>query len=111
MPNKITHQKLNDYIKEVGKIALINDEIKIERKRAGKNEISFVPKHDLIMGHTARRTFCTIKYKDRVSVEDIMVLSGHTTIKEFMKYIRITQEEKVAQIVSTEAFKNSSKLT
>lgn len=41
-------------------------------------------------------------------IYDIMQLSGHTTVKEFMKYVRNPQEERIAQITSTDAFKNSS---
>lgn len=108
LPPKITEQKLNDYIKIVGEKAGINEDIKVESTIGGKTCIKMTPKHKLIMGHTARRTFCTLKYKTGMKVHDIMQLSGHTTEKEFMKYIRNPQEERVAQIIESEAYKNSS---
>lgn len=108
LPPKITEQKLNTYIKLVGEKAEIDEQIKDERTQGGQKVVTYIPKHKLIMGHSARRTFCTLKYKAGMPVYDIMQLSGHTTEKEFMKYIRNPKEERVAQITNTEAFKNSS---
>ncbi len=108
LPPKIFPQKLNDDIKDVGRLAKINDKIKHERTQGGQKVITKVPKYSLIMGHTARRTFCTLKYKEGLSVHYIMQLSGHSSEREFMRYIRNPQEERVAQITNMKAFKNSS---
>lgn len=108
LPPKIFPQKLNDDIKEIGKLAEIDELIKNERTQGGKKVITKVPKYKLIMGHTARRTFCTLKYKEGLSVHYIMQLSGHSSEREFMRYIRNPQEERVAQITNMKAFKNSS---
>ena len=107
-PPKISEQKLNDYIKIVGKKAGLIDEIKVEGTIGGKPSVKFVPKYSLIMGHTARRTFCTLKYQAGMNVHDIMELSAHSTEKEFFKYIRNSHEERVSRIINTEAYKNSS---
>ncbi|ALJ05197.1 hypothetical protein APS56_08705 [Pseudalgibacter alginicilyticus] len=107
LPPKITEQKLNDYIKIVGKKAKIDEEIKVEITRGGKRKKKNIIKHQLIMGHTARRTFCTLKFKAGVPVHSIMELSGHSTLTEFMKYIRNPKVERASQITSTEAFQNS----
>jgi len=108
LPPKISSQKLNDHIKKIGQIANINEEINSSSTIGGKEVIKSHLKHNLIMGHTARRTFCTIKHKNGMPIHDIMELSGHTTLKEFLKYIRNSKEERVKQITSTEAFINSS---
>ncbi len=108
LPPKITEQKLNDYIKIIGEKAKIDKLIKVEITRGGKRQKVHIPKHQLIMGHTARRTFCTLKYKAGVPVHSILLLSGHSTLKEFMKYIRNPKEEQVSQITSTDAFQVSS---
>lgn len=108
LPPKITEQKLNDYIKVVGEKAEINSQIKVEITRGGKRKAKYIDKHQLIMGHTARRTFCTLKYKAGVPVHSILLLSGHSTLKEFIKYIRNPKEEQVSQITSTDAFQVSS---
>lgn len=108
LPPEIKEQKLNDYIKEVGKIAGINDSVKAEKTIGGKTQIAHIPKYELIMGHTARRTFCTLKYKAGIPVHDIMQLSGHSSEKEFFKYIRNPKEERVSEITRTKAFTESS---
>ncbi|SEQ02745.1 Site-specific recombinase XerD [Hyunsoonleella jejuensis] len=108
LPSKITEQKLNDYIKIVGEKAEINSQIKVEITRGGKRKVNHIPKHQLIQGHSARRTFCTLKYKAGVPVHSILELSGHSTLKEFMKYIRNPKVERVSQITSTDAFQVSS---
>ena len=107
LPPKIAEQKLNSYIKIIGEMAGLNNQIKCEITRGGGREVEYIPKYKLIMGHTARRTFCTLKYKSQVPVHSIMELSGHSTVKEFMKYIRNPKEERVSQITELEAFKNS----
>ena len=53
-----------------------------------------VPKYQLIKTHTARRSFCTNAYKAGMDCLDIMALSGHTTEKSFLRYIKVTQEER-----------------
>ncbi|PQV51230.1 site-specific recombinase XerD [Jejuia pallidilutea] len=108
LPPKITEQKLNDYIKIVGEKAEINSQIKVEITRGGKRKVNHIPKYQLIQGHSARRTFCTLKYKAGVPVHSILELSGHSTLKEFMKYIRNPKVERVSQITSTDAFQVSS---
>ena len=57
-----------------------------------------VPKYQLIKTHTARRSFCTNAYKAGMDCLDIMALSGHTTEKSFLRYIKVTQEERARRI-------------
>ena len=45
LPTKISKQKLNDYIKIIGQMAEINDQVKIERSVGGEKEIKYVPKY------------------------------------------------------------------
>ncbi|CAL2102739.1 Site-specific recombinase XerD [Tenacibaculum sp. 190130A14a] len=108
LPPKISHPLLNSRIKEVGELAEVNSEVNFERTQGGIGVVKKMSKFDLIMGHTARRTFCTLKYMGGVPINDIMELSGHSSIKEFMKYIRNPKEERVSMITNTEAFRKSS---
>lgn len=89
-----THdQKVNKYIKIVGNLAGITDIIHTEQRKGGLIVKTNVRKNELIKTHTARRTGCTLMYLARISVIDIMKISGHRTEKEFLKYIRIGKEE------------------
>jgi hypothetical protein len=89
----ITEQKLNKYIKEVGKLAELTESIIIQSHKGGIITEIVYPKYELIKTHTARRTGCTNMYLAGIPVIDIMKISGHKTEKEFMKYIKVSKLE------------------
>ena len=103
-PHKIHEQDLNENIKQVGQMLEWDELIKCEQTKGGKNVVEMVHKYNLIKSHTARRSFCTNKYKAGMSVFDIMLFSGHTTEKEFYKYIRIKNQERASHIVKSGFF-------
>ena len=90
---------INENIKELGRSLGFAKKIKCEFTKGGKKVIEMIPKHDLIMTHTARRSFCTNMYLKKMPVFDIMLFSGHKSEKEFYKYIRIKGEERAEHIV------------
>ncbi|WP_377099396.1 hypothetical protein [Mucilaginibacter calamicampi] len=55
----ITSQKLNAYIKELCKIAEINEQIDTVRYRGAKRETTTYPKYELIHLHSGCKIFCT----------------------------------------------------
>ncbi|MCB0747082.1 MAG: phage integrase SAM-like domain-containing protein [Ignavibacteriae bacterium] len=109
-PNKIPHQKYNDYIKDVCEKAGINQEVngtkkilvktikengkekKIHRKRYGK-----YPKYDLVSSHVGRRSFATNMYGSFPTLS-IMKITGHSTEKQFLSYIKRTSSEYAEQL-------------
>lgn len=98
-PIKLNEPDINENIKELGRILGFTKKIKCEFTKGGKKVIEMIPKHDLIMTHTARRSFCTNMYLKKMPVFDIMLFSGHKSEKEFYKYIRIKGEERAEHIV------------
>ena len=95
---KISNSNYNKYIKEVGKIAGINESITKDTQKSGK-AVSFKrKKYQLITTHTARRSFATNMYKRGYSPVQIMSITGHKKESTFLKYIRITNEESVRMI-------------
>lgn len=106
-PKRIPDKDINDYIKQIGKmldIESLNKIIKCEYTKAGKPVVEMLPKYKLIKSHTARRSFATNMYKAGMNVYDIMLFSGHTTEKEFYKYIRIKDEERVSHVLKSGFF-------
>ncbi len=93
MPEVISNQKFNEYIKQVGKLAEINDNEVITKTVGGVLTTNSKPKYDLISSHTGRRSFCTNMYKRGLPTLMIMSISGHKTEKSFLKYIKVRQEE------------------
>ena len=93
LPKVINNLKFNEYLKDVCRMAKINEIIIIDETKGDLKYSKSVPKHNLIGAHTARRSFATNAYKAGVPVLQIMKLTGHKTETEFLKYIRISEQE------------------
>jgi len=99
-PRKISHQKFNEYIKRVCKLAEINEEVegsKMVEIKNGKETISrkvfgIYPKYELVSSHICRRSFATNHY-GKLDTLTIMKITGHQTEKQFLEYIKVTPQE------------------
>lgn len=101
IPNyEISNQKMNEYLKELGKLAGISEKISLSSTIGGKKEIKTFNKDELITVHTARRSFATNAFVMNVPTISIMKITGHKTEKAFLKYIKITQEENANKLIS-----------
>lgn len=98
LPEPISNQRFNEYVKEVAKKAEINTPETITRTVGGSLKSEGFPKHQLISSHTGRRSFCTNMYKRGLPTLMIMSISGHKTEKSFLKYIKVTQAEHAAMM-------------
>jgi integrase len=101
-----THeQKVNKYIKEVAQMAKITGMEADEVYTKGKMSHEYKPKCDLVKTHTARRSGATNLYLKKYDLLSIMRMTGHKTEREFLKYIRISNEENADNL-----FRHSHKL-
>jgi integrase len=89
----LTNGDFNKHIKTIAKMAGITCLIEFWHKKHGKDSIETKPKYEWITSHTCRRSFCTNEFLAGTPVELIMKISGHKSVKDFYKYIRITPEE------------------
>lgn len=104
---KLSNPELNKHIKEVGRMAGI-EEIESTTITKGGKEISIqTPKYQLITSHTARRSFCTNAFLSGMPAIDIMAISGHKTEKSFLIYIKATAEQKAQKIAEYDFFKQA----
>ena len=101
-------QKLNERIKELGRDVGITEPIQMEKYKGGRRISETIPKCDLIMSHTARRSGCTNMFKDGVQPIIIMKISGHKTEREFLKYILISSEETADGLINDPNFNKPS---
>lgn len=106
LPPVISNQKMNKYIKEVGEMVGIDETMNIAITRGGKTERESFSKFDLITTHTARRSFATNAYLMDIPSISIMKITGHTTERSFMKYIRISQEDNANKLINHPFFAN-----
>jgi len=94
-PHRISDQRYNDYIKEVCKIAGIDEEIKGKKQLniSKQNNIQKIrrvegiyPKYELVTSHIGRRSFATNYYGD-IPTSYLIYVTGHSSEVMFLNYI------------------------
>lgn len=106
LPRAYCNQKMNEYLKIIAEKAKLNDVILKSYKSGNKQITNSFKKWEMVSTHTARRSFATNMYKRGLSTLSIMQITGHTTDKSFMAYIKITKEENAMMIL--EHLRNSA---
>jgi len=100
MPFKISNQKFNMYIKEVGKlIPCLEKDITIKITKGGEVVTIIKKKFEFISAHTSRRTFATNLYLTGFPSYHIMKITGHKTEVAFLKYIKITPHDSANRLL------------
>jgi integrase len=89
----ISNQKSNTYIKEVCRIAGIDEIFSKTQYRGSEMIVKTAPKHEFISFHSGRRNFCTINLSKGLSPEIIMKVTGHKDYKVFKKYVGLTTKQ------------------
>jgi len=82
----------NNSLKQICREAGINSVISINRTHQQSLQSEQFEKWEVISSHTARRTFCTLKFLAGMPSESIMKFSGHTSERNFLKYLRIDNQ-------------------
>jgi integrase len=90
----VTNQALNRGIKDVCRLAGINDKSIKEIIKGGKTISETVEKWELVSTHTARRSFATNMIKRGVPAQVVMAITGHHSEQSFRKYLKLNNIEK-----------------
>jgi integrase len=98
LPRAISNQKMNEYLKELGKVAGISQSVIIKKTSGLEVREKICPKYEQISTHTARRSFATNAYLNDVPSISIMKFTGHKTESSFMKYIKVSQEDNAKKL-------------
>jgi len=106
---KTYEQKVNKYIKEVAKLAGITEPVEVEQMENGRLVKKVVPKNELVKTHTARRSGATNMYLAGIPAISIMKITGHKTEREFMKYIKASEEETAIELMNHPYFSGKKK--
>lgn len=105
MSIKMSDQRLNDHVKEIGLIAGITDEIKISKTEGGVINTYTYKKNECISTHTARRSFATNLYLSGADIFVIKDLLGHSKIETTIKYLKVSVEENARRVADNSFFK------
>ena len=104
-PRRISDQRFNEYIKEVAKEAGLTEPVAGAKKvkatvkgygdepsQSNLKKIGKFQKYELVSSHICRRTFATLHY-GKLDTLTIMKITGHTTEKQFLEYVKISPRE------------------
>lgn len=99
-PYTISQTKFNLYIKEVCKIANIDNIIKGKIKEGSRERmvIAELPKYNFVSSHICRRSFAS-NYYEILPLSLLMNITAHSTEKMFRKYIGKTESDSAIQII------------
>lgn len=93
LPPANSNQKMNEYLKELGRLAGLNEKILTTMSKGGKRVTTTSKKFELVTTHTARRSFATNLFLQGFPSISLMKITGHKTEKAFLTYIKISPEE------------------
>jgi integrase len=115
LPNQITDQKFNKYVKEVCQEIGFKEKVegakminkkddaeffknsKVAISNKMRKEFGTYHKYELISSHTCRRSFASNLYGELDNIT-IMAITGHKTESEFMKYLKFTSKESAEKL-------------
>lgn len=104
---KITQQEVGRYIKTICRSigGSFSDVEEVSRIHGGRKEIERIPRWRRVSTHTARRSAITTLHLLGVPTYQLMMLSGHTTIENFQRYLRVDRERNADLLAENPFFK------
>lgn len=93
MQKPVANQVFNRFLKEMCRKAGLTDIVKIKKTEGGVEKTFEYEKCYIVSAHTAKRSFATNLYKRCFPTLMIMAITGHSTEKSFLKYIKVIKEE------------------
>lgn len=90
----ISNQKMNDYIKELGKLCGIDTPIRETFYKGNLRHDEYYPKYELLGTHTGRRTFICNALMLGIPAQVVMKWTGHSDYKAMKPYIDVADSAK-----------------
>ena len=92
----ISNQKMNDYLKELGELAEINDLVRETYYKGNQRFDEITPKYALLGTHAGRRTFICNALSLGIPPQVVMKWTGHNDYKAMKPYIDIADDIRVS---------------
>ena len=90
----ISNQKMNDYLKELGELAEINEPVSETYYKGSRRIDTITPKYALLGTHAGRRTFICNALALGIPAQVVMKWTGHSDYKAMKPYIDIADDVK-----------------
>ena len=95
-----SEQDINEFIKEVGKLVPgLNREFVQEYTKAGVKVRNIKKRYEMLTLHVGRRTAITRLANMGIPAHQIMIISGHKTMKSFEKYIKSNKIDDLRNVI------------
>lgn len=94
----ISNQKMNDYLKELAKLAEINSEITLTHFIGNERVDQIFPKYELITTHCGRRTFICNALILNIPPHVVMKWTGHKDYNAMKPYIAVADSSRSKQM-------------
>ncbi len=108
----LTNQKANTYLKLIGELAGITQNVEITKKVGAEIITEILPKFSLMSMHMGRRVFVTISLEKGAGTQSVMSLTGHKKEASFKRYVSISnvQKEKTMDVWNKKSDDNNLKI-
>ena len=104
-PPGISNVKMNEYLREVGQLAGLDDTFLIVRTVGGKRQETLHSKWEVLTSHVARRSFATNFFLLGIPAAMLMKITGHATERQFMAYIAVDGKRNARLLAKEVAFR------
>ena len=88
----ISNQKMNDYLKELGELAEINEPVRETYYKGNERIDEVTPKYALLSTHAGRKTFICNALALGIPAPVVMKWTGHSDYKAMKPYIDIADD-------------------
>ncbi|MDE7149313.1 MAG: site-specific integrase, partial [Bacteroidales bacterium] len=92
----ISNQRMNVYLKELGKLAALNEPVRRTYFKGNRRVDEVVPKYQLLATHVGRRTFVCNALALGIPPEVVMKWTGHSDYAAMKPYIDIADKVKAS---------------
>jgi integrase len=100
----ISNQKMNDHLHEAGRLAGLNDAVRIVSFSGTTRQERVVPKYEVLTSHCGRRTFVVNALRMGIPPSVVMEWTGHSNYKAMTPYIKIVDESKAENMALFDRF-------
>lgn len=90
----MSNQKMNDYLKELGELAGLNETIRETYYKGNQRIDEIMPKYNLLSSHAGRRTFICISLSLGIPAHTVMKWTGHKDYKAMRPYIDVSDKDR-----------------
>jgi integrase len=106
-PPSVSDQIMNRRLKALGKLIGVNEDIVVINTTGGTRKDEVKKRWELLSTHVARRSFATNFYRDGIPASVLMMITGHSTEKQFLQYVKIGVKENATRFAELAEQKKS----